>query len=461
MAARRESQAPGPSPVVVVYSVEAERIVAWLRLPAILLIAAGEHLNNPNDPAWYPLPEHLSFFLALLVYLLWSVAVLAWVHLRPVGPRFTVVTAVFDIAAITALTVLSGGPFSQTRLAYFIIPVVAAFRFRPAVTALAGGAGIVAYLAQAFGHPAAHQPEATRFIAVHAGYLAWVGLAAVTLSAQLQRRTRRIWNLVETRESLLNELVTAEERERQALAESLHDHAIQNLLSIRHELEEASGREGRPALERADATVMETVGELREIVSTLHPYVLEEAGLAAALRLTAERAARRGRFTARVDVEPGPPGSHDRLLIGAARELLANAAAHAAARRVTVRLSGATARHVYSSATTASASTRASSRIISPRGTSGWRRSGCESRAPAGRWRSSRRPVREARSSSVSRHARPSTPARKWMRRPTQSSKAWRTASRCVARDGHPVSSRHSPPQESSPDVAAASEWPA
>ncbi len=339
MAARRESQAPGPSPVVVVYSVEAERIVAWLRLPAILLIAAGEHLNNPNDPAWYPLPEHLSFFLALLVYLLWSVAVLAWVHLRPVGPRFTVVTAVFDIAAITALTVLSGGPFSQTRLAYFIIPVVAAFRFRPAVTALAGGAGIVAYLAQAFGHPAAHQPEATRFIAVHAGYLAWVGLAAVTLSAQLQRRTRRIWNLVETRESLLNELVTAEERERQALAESLHDHAIQNLLSIRHELEEASGREGRPALERADATVMETVGELREIVSTLHPYVLEEAGLAAALRLTAERAARRGRFTARVDVEPGPPGSHDRLLIGAARELLANAAAHAAARRVTVRLS--------------------------------------------------------------------------------------------------------------------------
>jgi two-component system NarL family sensor kinase len=324
---------------VVAYSIEAERIVAWLRLPAILLIATGERLNNPDDPVWYPSPEHSAFFVALVTYLALSVAVLAWVHLRPVSQRFVLFTAILDIAAITVLTVSSGGPFSESRLAYFIVPVVAAFRFRPAVTAVAGGAGIVAYLAQAFSHPAAGQPEATRFIAVHAGYLAWISLAAVTLSALLQRRTRQVWNLVETRESLLRELLTAEERERQTFAENLHDHAVQNLLSIRHELEEAAEQNGSEALERADAMLMETLGELRETVSTLHPYVLEEAGIAASLRLVAERAARRGGFSVGIDVAPGSPGPYDRLLTGAARELLANVAAHAEARRVTVKLS--------------------------------------------------------------------------------------------------------------------------
>ena len=323
---------------VVAYSLEAERVVAWLRLPAILLIAAGEHLNKPDDPVWYPSPEHVSFFVALLAYLAFSVAALLIVHLLPLSPRFVLATATVDIAAITALTVTSGGPFSESRLAYFIIPVVAAFRFRPAVTALAGGAGIVAYLVQAFSHPAASQPDATRFIAVHAGYLAWTGLAAVTLSALLQRRTHQVWNLVETRESLLGELLTTEDRERQALAENLHDRAIQNLLSIRHELEEAAEEPAAPALERADAMLMETLGELRETVATLHPYVLEEAGIAASLRLTAERAARRGGFSVGLDLDPGPAGPHDRLLIGAARELLANAAVHAAASRVTVKL---------------------------------------------------------------------------------------------------------------------------
>jgi len=325
-------------PSVVTYSVEAERLVAWLRLPAILLIAAGEHLNNPDDPVWYPSPEHVSFFVALLAYLALSVVALAVVYMRPVSPRSVLATATFDIAAITALTVTSGGPFSESRLAYFIIPVVAAFRFRPAVTALAGGAGIVAYLVQAFSHPAASQPDATRFIAVHAGYLTWTGLAAVTLSALLQRRTHQVWNLVETRESLLGELLTTEDRERQALAENLHDRAIQNLLSIRHEIEEASEQRADPALERADAMLMETVGELRQTVATLHPYVLEEAGIAASLRLTAERAARRGGFAIGLDLDPGPPGPHDRLLIGAARELLANVAVHASANRVTVKL---------------------------------------------------------------------------------------------------------------------------
>lgn len=336
--ARRSRRFPDPT-AETGYLAQAERIVALLRVPAIVLIAEGDRISNPDEPVWFPSPEHVAFFTSVVVYLILSLGVLAWVQTRPVGRRFALATTALDIAAITALTVTSGGPYSETRLAYFVVPVVAAFRFRPSLTALAGGAGVVAYLTQSFTHPASHAPEAPRFIAVHAGYLTWVGLGAVILSMLLQRRTETVWRLAKMRESLLNELLTAEERERQALAESIHDHVIQNLLSVRHELDEASAQQVCPALDRADTTISESVTELREIVSTLHPFVLEEAGLAASLRLLADRAARRGGFVVRLDVDgDSPAGPDDRLLIGVARELLGNVATHARARRVSVKL---------------------------------------------------------------------------------------------------------------------------
>ena len=73
---------------------------------------------------------------------------------------------------------------------------------------------------------------------VQAGYLAWISAAALLLSAVLRRRTDRVVELAAERERLMREAVSAEERERRALAEALHDTAIQNLLSARHDLQE-------------------------------------------------------------------------------------------------------------------------------------------------------------------------------------------------------------------------------
>jgi hypothetical protein len=101
---------------------------------------------------------------------------------------------------------------------------------------------------------------------------------------------------------LLADALDAAQRERRTLAESLHDHALQNLLSARHELEEASESSAHPSLDRADAAIAETVGQLRDAVFELHPYVLEEAGLEAALRSVAQYAAARGRFRLDLDL---------------------------------------------------------------------------------------------------------------------------------------------------------------
>lgn len=313
---------------------EAERAVAWLRLPAIGLIAVGASLDHPD-------PERTWFLVTLAVFSAWSVGTLAYVHVRPAGERFALVATAIDIAAIGMLAVLSGGAYSHARLAFFLVPVAVAFRFRPSITALAVVVTTATYVIQAAAHPAASQPEAVRFIATQAGFLAWVGVACVMLSRQLERRTELAARLAADRARLLTDALEAEHRERKALAESLHDHAIQNLLSARHELEEAAETVTHPALARADDALIAAAGQLREAVFDLHPYVLEAAGLEAALRSIAKEAAARGRLRLRLDLHCPDRHDGDQLVFSAARELLTNVVRHAGASDVAVRLAAA------------------------------------------------------------------------------------------------------------------------
>ena len=313
---------------------EAERAVAWLRLPAIGLIAIGASLDHPD-------PERLWFLVTLGVFSAWSVGVLAYVHERPAGERFALVATAVDIAAIGMLAVLSGGAYSHARLAFFLVPVAVAFRFRPSITALAVVVTTATYVIQAAAHPAASQPEAVRFIATQAGFLAWVGIACVMLSRLLERRTQLAVGLAADRARLLTDALEAEQRERKALAESLHDNAIQNLLSARHELEEAGETVTHPALARADAALVAAAGQLREAVFDLHPYVLEAAGLEAALRSIANETAARGRLQLRLDLHCPDRHEGDQLVFSAARELLSNVVRHAEASSVGVRLAEA------------------------------------------------------------------------------------------------------------------------
>ncbi|HWO82069.1 sensor histidine kinase [Gaiella sp.] len=313
---------------------EAERAVAWLRLPAIGLIAMGASLDHPD-------PDRLGFLVTLALFSAWSVGVLAYVHLREAGERFALVATAIDIAAIGMLAVLSGGAYSHARLAFFLVPVAVAFRFRPSITALAVVVTTATYVIQAAAHPAASQPDAVRFIATQAGFLAWVGVACVMLSRLLERRTELASRLVADRARLLTDALEAEQRERKALAESLHDNAIQNLLSARHELEEAAETVTHPALARADDALVAAAGQLREAVFDLHPYVLEAAGLEAALRSIANEAAARGRLRLRLDLHCPDRHDGDQLVFSAARELLSNVVRHADASGVAVRLAEA------------------------------------------------------------------------------------------------------------------------
>jgi two-component system NarL family sensor kinase len=276
--------------------------------------------------------------IALTLFSVWSVGVLALVYLRPAQRRFALITTGVDIAAISVLAVLSGGAFSNARLAFFLVPVAVAFRFRPGFTMAAGIVTTTAYVIQAVAHPAVHRPEAVHFIVTTAGFLAWVGVACVLLSVMLARRTGLVEQLAETRAQLLNDALEAEQRERKALADALHDNALQNLLSVRHLLAEVGETVSDPGLARADEALTATVRQLRDAVFDLHPYVLDEAGLESALRSFAQRAAERGGLHLELDLRY--PGRHpqEQLILSAARELLANVVQHAEATELRVSL---------------------------------------------------------------------------------------------------------------------------
>ena len=82
----------------------------------------------------------------------------------------------------------------------------------------------------------------------------------------------------------------------------------------------------------------QAVVQLREAVFDLHPHLLDQAGLRAALQAVAERAGAAARFTPDVEVDPGAEGVRDDLVFSVARELLANAARHSGAEHVRVRV---------------------------------------------------------------------------------------------------------------------------
>src|SRR5207244_13289380 len=79
------------------------------------------------------------------------------------------------------------------------------------------------------------------------------------------------------------------EAERRRISRELHDEAGQSLLLARLELEMLERRaepvwEGRAKLAETRAVVERTIVEIRRILAALSPAVLEQLGLAAAVR---------------------------------------------------------------------------------------------------------------------------------------------------------------------------------
>lgn len=305
-------------------------VLAVIRLAAIPVFFAAERFVD------HPTAASGAFGPLLIVAATYAIAAFATqARGRPLGPPGVLAAA--DLAFITALVATSGGPFSQLRYAYFVLPVAAALLFGPRMTALASAAAVLSYGLVAVTYPGASavRSDALAFELTQTLFLLWMGAAATLLSVVLTRRTAEIERLSASRGRLVAQALDAEDAARRRLAAGLHDQALQNLLAARQFL----GSDDQEDEDLARQGLDDGIRQIRDAVFDLHPYLLEQSGLRAALQAATDHAAQRAGFTATVDVDSSAEGIHDQVLFSIGRELLANVAkhAHASQARILVR----------------------------------------------------------------------------------------------------------------------------
>jgi signal transduction histidine kinase len=165
----------------------------------------------------------------------------------------------------------------------------------------------------------------------------WLTVQNEHLTAEVERQ------LVEVRASRAR-IVEAGDAERKRVERDLHDGAQQRLVSLMLALRLARVRLGNDvdppvleALEQAAGDARAALAELRALARGMHPAILVEAGLAAAVQSLADRS------SVPISVEPGPEERFARPIEGAVyfvvSEAVANLNKHAAATSATVRIS--------------------------------------------------------------------------------------------------------------------------
>jgi signal transduction histidine kinase len=157
-------------------------------------------------------------------------------------------------------------------------------------------------------------------------------------SVELLRQTTR------QRQLLLSRLQDAQERERQRIAEDIHDDSLQVMTALGLRLDAmcmaTTDERQRAELERMAETVRQCIRRLRHLLFELRPTVLDRHGLAAALHLHLEEMAAESGIQAdlvnRLIEEPSE--GIRTTLYRIAQEALNNVRKHSQARRVEILL---------------------------------------------------------------------------------------------------------------------------
>ena len=308
-------------------------IRSLLRLALIALIAALVSVSHVEH--WIG-----TAFVALLAA--YGVAAVAWLVFllnHPFRGWYSWASTAVDVLFVVALCVVSGGATIWLLPVFFLLPIPVVFLDNPLITAALGVAAAVGYLGVWYVY-GARDERVTIPGVVYAqfGALLWLAVALTGLAYTLKRRAARVEGLLEVRRRLVSEVLQADARNSRLLSEQLHDGPLQNLLAARFDLNALRSNPTAANIDRVEAALTESTAALRSTVSTLHPKVLDQAGLAAAVRLLVTGYEQRWEMPIDADIdEVGRPAGED-MLYRAARELLNNAVKHARAGRLRVHL---------------------------------------------------------------------------------------------------------------------------
>lgn len=329
-----ESGTPGGRAVVAIH-LEFDRQAGRLRSVFRLLLVAVMALVVWADTPRFEWPPQFALIGAygLLALVSW------WTGRHPSARRTRrkYPMAVVDVAAITVLQFLSVGSYLSLGLLALLPFLTATHPGRQSLLlSLAAIVASGAVLSDSAFRDQLSPAEAAAILAM----LCLLCAAAVAVSRVQQRRLAKVAALTISRSILLEDVVSAEARERRAVAESVHDGPLQTVLAARQDLGQARKAEdgGLRFVERAYELLGDVSRDLRQVSVTLHPDVLEEAGLAAAVRTLGHTTSERAGVVMRYELDQPRRHPSDTALFGVARELLGNVAKHARAENVRVAL---------------------------------------------------------------------------------------------------------------------------
>ena len=310
-----------------------------LRVLLALFIAATLVWEPPDRHIWL----HWGIFAAyVLVIGAWG----RW-ELRPAnqsGVESRRSTALLmlgtDLTVVAVLTIEAGINSPQSwasnvlQHGLFLIPLIAAAQLDPVISSIIAVPTIVTFFAINWINKAVNGNEPWESMLARTGILLGLAAGSVALSWIQQSNTRTIAGLALERTQLLEEVISLEKRERQALSERVHDGALQYVLAAKRDMEEVREDESVEAMDRVDYSLVESSRLLRDVVRELHPEVLARSGLKAALTSLADGIAARTKLNVHVDADTWPDDLRtgaDHLLYGAVREFSTNAIKHAKA----------------------------------------------------------------------------------------------------------------------------------
>lgn len=181
-----------------------------------------------------------------------------------------------------------------------------------------------------------------RIVAILLLCLAQTGLIVSLLINRVRRRRAEA-----AARDLARELINAQERERSRLARELHDDVTQRLARLAIDAGRAERGDAGASPAETLRAVREDLARLSEDVHALsyrlHPSLLDDLGLAAALKAECERFTRQESIPTEVKLHELPaaiPADRALCLFRVAQSALRNVVRHARARRVEVTLRG-------------------------------------------------------------------------------------------------------------------------
>ena len=171
-------------------------------------------------------------------------------------------------------------------------------------------------------------------------FLTGISIPILLLGALIDelRRTER------TTRDVAASVMRAQDEERRRIARDLHDSTGQNLIAatlIAGRIEQALPETARPAFRQLEEMLQASIGEIRTVSYLLHPPLLDEAGLALAVRNFVEGFSERSGIAVDLDLLPHMqrlPADAELALFRVVQEALTNVARHSGSATALIRL---------------------------------------------------------------------------------------------------------------------------